>query len=100
MITQEEVRKIANLARLHLSDEEALGYAADISGVLNNFEVIRSLDTTGVASQDAASGLHNITREDVVQENILGTPEQLLKNTKTKDGYVVVPAVFSDTEAL
>lgn len=100
MITKEEVKKIADLARLHLSDADASGYALDISGVLENFETIRSLDTASVAAQDAASGLKNVTREDVVRENILGTPKELLKNAKTKDGYVVVKAVFSEAEVL
>lgn len=100
MITKEEVKKIADLARLQLSDAEASGYSEDISGVLKNFETIRSLDTTGVGSYDAMSAAHNSTREDMVRENILGTPEELLKNAKTKNGYVVVPAVFSDSAEL
>ncbi|MDA1169191.1 MAG: Asp-tRNA(Asn)/Glu-tRNA(Gln) amidotransferase subunit GatC [bacterium] len=100
MISKEEVKKIADLARLHLSDKETTGYSLDISGVLENFETIRSLDTTSVVALEAASGLQNVTREDVVRENILGTPEELLKKTKTKDGYVVVKAVFTEAEVL
>ncbi|MEK7499525.1 MAG: Asp-tRNA(Asn)/Glu-tRNA(Gln) amidotransferase subunit GatC [Patescibacteria group bacterium] len=100
MITQDEVKKIADLARLHLSDAELGEYSANISGILENFETIRTIDTKNVASADDTSGLQNVTREDVAYENILGTPEQLLKNAKTKNGYVVVPAIFSDIEAV
>lgn len=98
MITKEEVKKIADLARLHLSETEVSQVSSDISKVLDSFETIRSLDTIDVAPADDVSGIKNSTREDIVRENILGTPEELLKNAKTKDGYVVVSAVFSDAE--
>lgn len=98
MITKEEVKKIADLARLQLSTDEISQASSHISDVLTNFETIRSIDTTDVAPADDVSGRKNSTREDVVRESILGTPEELLKHAITQDGYVVVSAVFSDTE--
>lgn len=98
MITWEEIEKIADMARLHLEKHEVTSASVDISGILEKFETIRSINTTEVLLADDISGRKNVMREDVVRENILGTPAELLQNANTKDGYVVVSAVFSEAQ--
>jgi aspartyl-tRNA(Asn)/glutamyl-tRNA(Gln) amidotransferase subunit C len=46
-ITREEVRRVAVLARLHLSADEETRLAGDLDHILNAFETLQSLDTTG-----------------------------------------------------
>lgn len=95
-LTGKDVKKIADLARMSLSEEEASSAAKNLSGILEHFETIRLVDTKDVPPADDVSGRKNITREDTVKEGILGSPEVLLANAKTKDGYIQVPGVFSE----
>jgi len=95
-ITEEEVRRIADLARLGLSDEEVAKATHDLQGVLQYFSKIQEVDTTDVPAAADASGLHNVAREDVANEETLATHEELLAAVpETKDGQVKVKAVFS-----
>lgn len=97
-ITPEEVRKIAYLARLALTDEEVQQTTKDLSGILNHFSAIGSIDTVNVPPADDASGLKNIAREDMAKPNILCAPEDLLKRVpKVRDGYIQVPGVFEES---
>ena len=47
-ITPEEVAHIAQLARLSLSPEEAVGMQQDLGRILEYVEMLQELDTTGV----------------------------------------------------
>jgi aspartyl-tRNA(Asn)/glutamyl-tRNA(Gln) amidotransferase subunit C len=47
-ISREEVARIAHLARLSLSEEEAGAMAADLDTILGYVEKLRALDTEGV----------------------------------------------------
>src|SRR5437764_1292048 len=47
-LTREDVRKVALLARLELTDEEIDAQARHLNGLLAQFEVLQHLDVTGV----------------------------------------------------
>jgi aspartyl-tRNA(Asn)/glutamyl-tRNA(Gln) amidotransferase subunit C len=47
-LSEEQVRYVAGLANLNLSDEEVRRFAADLGGILTHMEKLRELDTTGV----------------------------------------------------
>lgn len=47
-ITAEEVRRIADLANLHLSEEETARYTEDLEEILSYVAQLNELDTTGV----------------------------------------------------
>lgn len=96
-ITPEQVKAIAALSRLALTDEEVGQATKDLSGILDHFSAIGDINTTNVPPADDASGLSNITREDIAKPNILCTPEELLERApKVSGGYVQVPGVFED----
>lgn len=95
-LTTEQVKKIADLARMSISDIEAEGAATHVSGILENFEAIRSIDTEGIPPADDISGLQNVMREDIAENNKLADPKELLQRAKTKNGYIEVSAVFAD----
>lgn len=96
VLTTEEIKKIADLARMSITDSEAQNAAQNLSGILEHFEEIRSIDTEGIPPADDISGLQNVMREDVAENNKLADPKELLKNAKTKNGYIEVSAVFAD----
>ncbi|MFA4814969.1 MAG: Asp-tRNA(Asn)/Glu-tRNA(Gln) amidotransferase subunit GatC [Candidatus Gracilibacteria bacterium] len=63
-LTKEQVEKIAQLARLKLTDEELERYAGQLTDILTYVEVIKELDTTGVPETSQVTGLMNVTRKD------------------------------------
>ncbi len=100
-ITPEEVKKIAGLARLKLSDDEVTQATADLSGILSHFSTIQDIDTANVDPSEDVSGLKNISRKDEVKSELFGSAENIMKNVPhVKDGYVQVAGVFSDQDVL
>ena len=48
-LDREQVRKIAHLARLHITEPEAVAYADSLSRILGLIEQMNAVDTSGVA---------------------------------------------------
>ena len=94
-LTEEEVRRIANLAKLPLTDEEVKKFREQLSSVLSHMAKIQSLDTSKVTETSQVTGLENVFREDVVDKDRLLSQKDALANAKnTHKGYFVVPAIF------
>lgn len=68
-ITIEEVKKLANLSRISLSQEEEERYAKTISAVLAYMTILNEVDTSTVEPTCQVTGLHDIAREDSVVPN-------------------------------
>jgi aspartyl-tRNA(Asn)/glutamyl-tRNA(Gln) amidotransferase subunit C len=64
MISEEEVRHVANLARLGLSDEEIERMGAQLGAILNYMEQIGELDLEGVPPTANPLNLTNVLRSD------------------------------------
>ena len=47
-ITEKEVRYVAGLANLELTDAEAARFQAEMSGILGHFDTLNEIDTAGV----------------------------------------------------
>jgi len=63
-ITKEEVLKIANLARINLTDEEVERYQPQLSAILGYIEQLQEVDTKGVELTAQVTNLKNIYHED------------------------------------
>jgi len=92
-ITIEEVKKIANLARIKLTSVEEKRHAETISVVLDYMKILNEVDISGVEPTSQVTGLEDVVREDVprgceIRKELLG---QL---PKMKNNELVVPAVF------
>ena len=94
-ISEEEVQRIAKLARLGVTDEEVTAATHDLGNVLENFAQIQSIETKDVPMATDTSGLTNITREDEAAAEVLASHEELLERAPdTKDRQLKVKAVF------
>ena len=51
-ITPDEVRELALLARLALSEQEVARMTGDLGAILTYVDALRELDTTGVEADD------------------------------------------------
>lgn len=92
-VTPEEVRHIAKLARLRLSEEEQRLMAEQLSSILDYVEQLNELDVSQVEPLTHVLDLVNATREDVVEQRI--THEEALRNAPSADSdYFRVPRVI------
>jgi aspartyl-tRNA(Asn)/glutamyl-tRNA(Gln) amidotransferase subunit C len=65
MIDRDDVRHVAALARLELSDEEVERMALELNAVLENMAKISELDLEGVEPTSHVVALENVFRADV-----------------------------------
>lgn len=63
-LTDEEIRHIAILARLGISDAEVEKFREQLSSILENMDILQQADTTGLAPTAQSVALENVYRED------------------------------------
>ncbi len=66
-ITIEEIKHIAELSRLKLSDEEMLKLGSDLGSILDYIKTLKEVDTRKVKETAQVSGLSDVFREDEVK---------------------------------
>ena len=90
MIDEKTVLKVAQIARINLTEEEAKKFAKDLQNVLEAFETLKSVDTKGVKPSFQPIEIKNVMRKDEVEKSL--TQKQALSNTKNKEsGYFKGP---------
>ncbi len=89
----DEVRHVARLARLRLSDQELQLYSVQLSSVLDHIAKIRELDVEGVQPMAHPSDLTNRLDDDVVDEAM---PRDVLLALapEVQDSFLSVPKVL------
>lgn len=65
MLSKNEVKKIASLARIGLDDKEIEKYQKDLSAILNYFEKLKEINTEKVEPISHITGMENVFREDI-----------------------------------
>jgi aspartyl-tRNA(Asn)/glutamyl-tRNA(Gln) amidotransferase subunit C len=91
----EEVRHVAELAKLELSDEEISLFAVQLSAILDYAEQIQAVDTSSVPPTPYVLPLHNVLRDDTVGE-CLPNEVAVGNAADAKEGYFRVRAVFEE----
>ena len=91
-ISKQEVEHVAKLARLALSDDEKALYTEQLAKIIDYFDELKNVDTTGIEPMAHALPVTNVMREDITK-----TPpgcQTMLKNAPAKDGnYFRVPKI-------
>jgi len=88
-----EVRKLALLARLDLSDDEVASVGPQLDSILSFVEQLTELDTTDVEPMTTALDVDNRWREDL-QFDTLSNDEALANAPSQSDGCFLVPPVL------
>ncbi|GAA0833711.1 MULTISPECIES: Asp-tRNA(Asn)/Glu-tRNA(Gln) amidotransferase subunit GatC [Marinomonas] len=92
-IDKQDVQKIAHLARLALTEEDAVQYQHSLSSVLSLVEQMQSVDTDGVAPLSNPLEMTQRLREDEVTE--VNQRDAFLANApQTEAGLFLVPQVI------
>jgi aspartyl-tRNA(Asn)/glutamyl-tRNA(Gln) amidotransferase subunit C len=95
-ITEQEVRRVAELANLALTDEEIVRMTQDMDGILTHIDKLSELDTANVAPMSQVlynSGETATLREDV-ERKPLGNADALANAPLSGQGYFKVPLVI------
>ena len=97
-LDRQQVIDIATLARIALSDEEIELFREQLSQILEQFEVLNELDTTGVPPTGHAVDLPRqvgVMRDDDAQGSL--TQEEVLSNAPRREGkFFRVKAVLGE----
>lgn len=83
-LSREEVLHIARLARVALTEAEITRLSEQLSNLLENFEVLQRVDTTGVPPTAQSVALQSVMREDVVAPSL--PAEDVLANAPRREG--------------
>ena len=92
-INREEVRYIAHLARLNLTEEEEEKFTRQLGEILAYVEKLRKLDTRNVPPTSHVLPVKNVFREDE-KKSSLSTEEALSNAPQRKYGQFRVPKVI------
>jgi len=90
-----DIDHVANLARIHLADEEKKTYVSQLGKVLDHFARLDELDVSGVEPTAHAAPVYNVWREDVPGP-VLTPAEAVMNAPQVRDGQVVVLRVVSE----
>ena len=95
-IDQAQVRKVARLSRLDLTEAEVEEFTGQLSAILDHVEKMNELDTDSVEPLAHCLPISNVFRADSVKES-LGT-EKTLANAPQRDGeFFKVPKILDDS---
>lgn len=92
-ITEQEIRHVARLARLTLTDDDVATFTRQVGEILNYMEILNGVDTAGVPAFRFPGQAENVFREDVAKPGL--SPDEALKNAPERDGNdFLVPKVI------
>ena len=95
-IDKEQVRKVAKLSRLELTEAEIEEFTGQLSAILGYVEKMNELDTDNVEPLAHCLPISNVFRQDCVKAS-LGT-EKALANAPQRDGqFFKVPKILDDS---
>jgi aspartyl-tRNA(Asn)/glutamyl-tRNA(Gln) amidotransferase subunit C len=95
-ITEDEVRYVAGLANLQLTDAEVTRLRTDLNGILEHIDRLKEIDTAGVEpmAQVLYDAEETATLRDDVPVPPLGTGAALANAPQPGAGYFKVPKVI------
>jgi len=89
MISKEEIKHIAKLARIELKDEEVLRFQKELSSILDYIEQLKEVDISKIDLKESLTKFQGVTRQD---KEIKKSIEQSLKliglSPDKKDNYL------------
>lgn len=92
-VTREEVKRIAKLAKLSLTEVEEINLQKELSSILDYMDKLNEIDTNDVEPLSHPIPVENVFREDKVEKSI--SREDALKNAPdVTEEFFKVPKVI------
>ena len=91
-LSEHDVRHVAMLARLALTDPEVEAMRDDLNSILGHIDTIQRLDLEGVEPMAHATAVTNVTRDDVVVPPL---PQDVAVSNapQSENGAFVIPQI-------
>jgi aspartyl-tRNA(Asn)/glutamyl-tRNA(Gln) amidotransferase subunit C len=90
-----DVRYVANLARLELSDEEVAQFQPQLEAILNHVEALTRIDVTGIDPTAHPAPVFDRMRADIPHQSL--SVDAVLQNAPDQaQGQIRVPKVVTD----
>lgn len=83
MLTEQQIKHVAKLAKLELADNEVEKFQKQLSEVLDYFNILNEVDTERIEPTSQVTGLENVMREDKPVDS-LSQEESLSGTNKTE----------------
>ena len=94
-ISADDVRKVAQLARLDLPEEKIATYTGQLESILEYVSQLEGIDTEGVPETTRAVEVTNVTREDGVTPTLVR--DEILHQAPQREGdFFRVPKILAD----
>lgn len=94
-ISREVVLRLGEMTRIGLKPDEVDALTGDMAAILTHVSRLQEVDTTAVNPGAHITGLHDVSRPDVVSPS-LSVEEVLANAPKRHEDFFVVPAVFGE----
>lgn len=94
MISKEEVKHIAKLARLGLTRDEVEKFQKDLSSILDYFEKLKEVDVSQVQATSHSIKIENVMREDESSKFKVQSSKLLDLAPETKNGYLKTKSIL------
>ena len=95
MLDSDQVRKVAHLARLELTEAEEKTFTSQLGDILDYVEQLKELDTDDVKPTARAIDVSNVTRTDTLET--WKNKEAILNCAPDKEGeFFKVPKIMND----
>ena len=92
-ISSSDVRKVANLARLDLAEDQIETYTAQLEEILSYVDQLQAIDTQNILPTSRAVEVVNAMRDDVVEANC--SREDILNQAPHREGdFFRVPKIL------
>jgi aspartyl-tRNA(Asn)/glutamyl-tRNA(Gln) amidotransferase subunit C len=92
-ISTDQVKHVANLARLAITEEEASRFTQQLDKIITYAEQLNEVDTENVEPTSHVLEIKNVMREDVAKPGLPN--EEVLKNAPDhQDGQIKVPPII------
>jgi len=92
-ISTDEVKHVAHLARLAITEEEASRFTQQLDKIITYAEQLNEVDTENVEPTSHVLEIKNVMREDVAKPGLPN--EEVLKNAPNhQDGQIKVPPII------
>ncbi|MCE5191337.1 MAG: Asp-tRNA(Asn)/Glu-tRNA(Gln) amidotransferase subunit GatC [Actinomycetia bacterium] len=96
-ISESDVRHVALLARLALTDEQVTRLQGELNSVLGHIEQMQKLDLSDVEPTSHSIPLRNVTRPDVIRPG-LSRELALMNAPEAENGAFVIPRIVGVEE--
>ena len=94
-LSRQEIESVADLSRLHVSENEKERFSHQLSSILTYMEELNQIETTGIPPMTSVVSQVTVLRADEVRASV--TWENAVGNAPvTKDGLFQVPQIISD----